>query len=124
MQSDNRPVFLHLLRIHLPLTGWISIAHRATGVLLFLLLPLPLLLLHRSLESEAGFETVSTWMEGWPVRLLLVLGLWWFAHHLFAGLRLLLMDIDRGVDLVQARRSARWVVLGDALVLLLAGWWL
>lgn len=124
MQTSNRPVFLHLLQIHLPLTGWISILHRITGALLFLLLPLPIYLWQRSLESEAGYAQVLDWLESWPPRLLVLLLLWWFAHHLFAGIRYLLLDLDYGVGLAQARVSARLVLLGDALVLLILLWWL
>lgn len=122
MQSVNRPVFLHLLQIRLPLSGWISIFHRITGVLLFLLFPLPLYLLQLSLQSEGGYRLVSDWLMLWPLRLMLLLLLWWLAHHLFAGLRYLLIDLDRGVDLAQARRSARVVVAADLLTLLLLGW--
>ena len=122
MQSVNRPVFLHLLQIRLPLSGWISILHRITGALLFLLLPLPLYLLQLSLQSEAGYRQVSDWLMQWPLRLMLLLLLWWFAHHLFAGLRFLLIDLDRGVALAQAQRTARVVVAADLLTLLLLGW--
>jgi len=124
MQTDDRPVFLHLLRIHLPVTGWISILHRISGVLLFLLLPLPLYLWQRSLESDAAYAQVLEWLGSGPLRLLLLLLLWGFAHHLFAGIRHLLLDLDRGVDLARARASARLVLAADALVLLLLLWWL
>lgn len=124
MQTRDRPVFLHLLRIHLPVTGWISILHRLTGVLLFLLLPLPLYLWQRSLESEAGYVQVLDWLGSWPLRMLFLLLLWWFAHHLFAGIRYLLLDLDRGVELARARVSARLVLFADALVIVLLLWWL
>jgi len=122
MPDQDRPVFLHLLQIRLPLTGWISIAHRLTGALLFLLLPLPLYLWQLSLQGEAGFAQALAWLGQWPLRLLLLLLLWWFAHHLFAGIRFLLLDLELGVGLAAARRSARWVLYADALVLL-GGLW-
>ncbi|MGM0594582.1 MAG: succinate dehydrogenase, cytochrome b556 subunit [Pseudomonadota bacterium] len=124
MSTPNRPVFLNLLQIHLPLTGWISIAHRITGVVLFLLLPLPLYLWQRSLESMEGYAQVALWLQQWPLRLLLLLMGWWFFHHLVAGVRFLLMDLERGVSLTAARRSARAVVVVDLIYLLFAGWWL
>ncbi|MEJ2406357.1 MAG: succinate dehydrogenase, cytochrome b556 subunit [Candidatus Thiodiazotropha sp.] len=120
MPASQRPVFLHLLKIRLPLTGWVSIVHRITGVLLFLLLPLPLYLLQLSLESEEGFSQVLSWMAAWPLRLLMLLFLWWFVHHLLAGTRCLFIDMDRGVGLVAARRSAAILLTAD-LVLLLGG---
>jgi len=114
MQTTKRPVFLSLHQIHLPLTGVISIAHRLTGVVLFLLLPLLLYLFQHSLESAEGFSEVRQWLQSWPWRLLVLLATWWFSHHLFAGLRFLLMDFDIGVKLPQAR-------LGASLVLVAAG---
>ncbi len=122
MRSDKRPVFLHLWQIQLPLTGWISILHRLTGLLLFFFLPLPLYLWQRSLESEEGFVQVSQWLAAWPLRLLLLLLIGWFAHHLFAGVRFLLIDLDRGVSLAPARWSARAVLVADLLVVVWVGW--
>jgi succinate dehydrogenase / fumarate reductase cytochrome b subunit len=122
MRTDKRPVFLHLWQIQLPLTGWISILHRLTGLLLFLFLPLPLYLWQHSLQSETGFAQVSEWLAAWPLRLLVWLLIWWFAHHLFAGVRFLLIDVDLGVSLRSARWSASAVLVAELLVVIWAGW--
>lgn len=124
MQNSKRPVFLNLLQIHLPLMGWVSIAHRLTGVLLFLLLPLPLWLWQHSLGNAADFAQVEEWLQALPVRLLLLLMLWWFLHHLFAGIRFLLLDMDVGASIKVARGSAVALLLLDGLLLLGGGWWL
>jgi len=105
----KRPVFFDLTRLHLPLPGLVSIAHRIGGVLLFLALPLLPWLLERSLRGPAGFARVEALLAGWPLRLALVVIVWALVHHLFAGLRLLLMDVEIGVGRDPARRSARWV---------------
>ncbi len=124
MPRQKRPVFLNLLQIHLPLMGWVSIAHRLTGVMLFLMLPLPLWLWQRSLSNEAEFRLISEWLQAWPLRLLLLLMLWWFLHHLFAGLRVLLLDMEIGSGLKAARSSAITVLLLDLLLLVAGGLWL
>ena len=49
--NNQRPVYLNLLRIHLPVGGVVSILHRVTGVLLALLLPYSLWFLQQSLAS-------------------------------------------------------------------------
>jgi succinate dehydrogenase / fumarate reductase cytochrome b subunit len=123
MQTPNRPVFLNLLKIRLPLTGWVSIAHRLTGFGLFLLLPIPLYFWQLSLTGPDGFQQVQSWFGTMPVRLLVLLLLWWFFHHFVSGLRFLLVDLDVGVSLSAARRSATWVLLADS-VFLLGGLWL
>jgi succinate dehydrogenase / fumarate reductase cytochrome b subunit len=120
MQTNKRPVFLTLHQIHLPLAGLVSIAHRITGVLLFLILPLVIYLLDHSLESAEGFVEVMQWLQGWPWRLLFAVMVWWFAHHLFAGLRFILIDLDIGVNPAPARHGARLVLLCGAVVLLIS----
>ncbi len=125
MSMTKRPVFLNLLQIHLPLMGFVSILHRLTGILLFLLLPLPLWLWQRSLASASDFAQVAEWLQAWPLRLTLLLLLWWFLHHLFAGVRVLLLDMEFGSSLRVARTSAVTVLLLDGLLLLGGGvFWL
>lgn len=120
MQTNKRPVFLNLFQIHLPLTGLVSIAHRVTGLVLFLSLPVLIYLLQHSLESEKGYLDVQQWLHAWPWQLFLVLVGWWFAHHLLAGLRHMLIDMDIGVALVPARIGAGLVLFGGVLVLFIS----
>ena len=122
MYHNKRPVFLQLHRIHLPVTGLVSISHRLTGALLFLSLPLWLYLLQHSLHDEAGYQAVQGWFGHLGLRLLVGLLIWWFLHHLLAGLRVLLLDIDLGVDLPQARASASGLMWVSLLLLLLLLW--
>lgn len=123
-KNKNRPVYLNLFAIHLPITGVVSILHRVTGVLWVLLLPLALALLQRSLESEVGYAQVRTLMSGTAARLAALLALWLFAQHFFFGVRHLLLDLDIGVSLASARRSAGWTFVASAGVTLLAAVWL
>ena len=51
-----RPFYLNLIRIRLPIGGWVSILHRATGVLLSLAAPLLIYALTLSLRSPEDFE--------------------------------------------------------------------
>jgi len=123
-KSKNRPVYLDLFAIHLPITGLVSVLHRVTGVVWVLLLPLALALLQRSLEGEAGYAQVRALMSGVGARLVLLLALWVFAQHFFSGVRHLLLDLDIGVTLASARRSALWTFIASAAVTLLAALWL
>ena len=122
MKPSARPVYLDLLRIHLPLPGWVSILHRVSGALLFAALPLGVWVLSVSLSGEAGFQQVKDGAEH-PLARLCVLGLTWaFSHHLFAGLRHLALDVHWGVDLRRARQSSLAVMLATATVTLIAAW--
>ena len=125
MQNNkNRPVYLNLFAIHLPITGMVSILHRVTGVLWVLLLPIVLTLFQRSLENEASYLQVRALFSGTPARLVMLLLLWLFAQHFFSGLRHLLLDLDIGATLVVARSSAIWVFIASVGTTLLAALWL
>ena len=117
--TDNRPVYLNLLKIRLPLTGIVSFAHRVSGVLLFLFLPFSVYLLDLSVQSEASFASVQQMMNQPLMLLLQVLVLWSIAHHFFAGIRFLLIDAEIGVEKVPARLGAWLVFLAEAITIVL-----
>lgn len=111
----GRPVFLSFRRIRFPVGAIASIAHRVSGVLLVLALPLAVLGLQRSLEPDAAALSTSGWL-----RLPAALLAWAAAHHLFAGIRHLLTDVGIGASLPAARRSAYAALIGGAAVALAA----
>jgi len=115
--TDQRPVYLNLIKIRLPLPGIISFAHRITGVVLFLSLPFAVYLLDLSIESEQSFAKVQQILNQ-PVMLYVqILLLWSLAHHFFAGIRFLLIDAEIGVEKSQARLASWLVLLAEALSL-------
>jgi succinate dehydrogenase / fumarate reductase cytochrome b subunit len=115
-KKQPAPVYLNLFRIRFPVGAVTSIAHRLSGLLLFAALPLFVWLLGLSLRDAAGFDSAAQFLrQGW-VRLLLAVLTWSLFHHLFAGIRFLLIDLGIGVGLPQARGSA-WVVNVAALLL-------
>jgi succinate dehydrogenase / fumarate reductase cytochrome b subunit len=117
-----RPVYLDLLRIHLPLAGWVSILHRVSGALLFGALPLGVWALSVSLSGETGFRRIADALAHPPARLFMLFLIWAFAHHFFAGLRHLALDMHWCMDLQCARQSSRAVMLAAGLVTLLGAW--
>lgn len=90
----------------LPLAGLISILHRVSGAIMFLLLPLVLYLLELSLNSENTFLYLKGLVDGWFVKLLILALSWAFLHHFCAGVRHLVMDYHIGVDKESARISS------------------
>ncbi len=115
---NKRPHFLNLWQIRLPLTAVVSILHRISGVTIFLLLPFLLYLLELSLGSAEGFARANMLVSHWSVRMMGLLLLWLFAHHLFAGIRILLIDMEWVSGLAAARRSAVVVLLAAIAVTL------
>jgi succinate dehydrogenase / fumarate reductase cytochrome b subunit len=119
--NNNRPKNLDLRRIRLPLPGFVSILHRISGALLFLALPLLLWTLQYSLRSIETYTRLS-WMFRHPAsKIFWILMLWAFLHHLCAGVRYLAIDLDRGVNLAQARTSSKWVLIVSLMLTLLLG---
>lgn len=102
-----RPVYLDLFHIRQPIPAIVSILHRVSGALLFLIgIPLGLWALQTSLLSAEGFERVHDAFTSPLAKLVLLVLAWSFFHHLIAGVRHLLADVHIGLDLPAARRSA------------------
>ncbi len=116
LQHNNRPRFLNLWQIRLPVTGVVSILHRLSGIFLLLLFPFLLYLLQLSLRSAEGFAQARAIIDSGPAYVVGLLLLWLFAHHLFAGLRVLLIDMEWGSELPVARRTAILVLVAALLV--------
>lgn len=120
--QKQRPVFFNPARIQLPVGAVTSITHRITGVLLALSIPFCIYLLDLSLQGPSGYGRVSAMLEYLPVKGAVIVATWALAHHLFAGIRHLLSDIDIGSQLPASRHSA-WIanIGGVAVALLVAG---
>jgi len=116
----DRPVFLTLWRIHLPPTGLNSILHRISGLLLVLSIPAAAALLGLSLAGPEGFATAARILDHWVSTTAILLLAWALAHHLFAGLRHLLLDLGIGLERGTARLSARIANLAAPVVVVLA----
>jgi succinate dehydrogenase cytochrome b subunit len=112
----KRPVWFNVSLLNLPAPGLVSIFHRVSGACLFLGLVWFLFLLEMSLGSEAGFERARAYVSHPLVKLVLLGFLWSYVHHFCAGIRYLFLDMDVGMPLHAARRSA-FVVFAVSLAL-------
>lgn len=110
LTRNGRPIYLNLLQIRLPVPGFMSILHRVSGAVLVLAIPFAIYVLDLSLRSPEGFAQAHVLLDGWFARLMLLGLLWALLHHLFAGIRYLLLDVDLGIDKPRYRQSA-WAVL-------------
>jgi len=118
--KKKRPKNLDIMTIRLPLPGILSILHRISGAVIFLLLPVLLWLFQSSLTSPETFATFKS-VVGNPLVKIVLLGLiWLYMHHFCAGIRYLLLDLHKGVDLASARLSSKIVfVVSIALTLII-----
>jgi len=113
-----RPKYLDLFRIRLPVPGFVSILHRVSGALLFLLIPLVLWLWESSLLGVDAFTELKS-VLGHPLMKLVMIGIGWaYLHHLCAGIRHLALDLHYGTALETARATS-WAVLAASVALTL-----
>ncbi len=115
-----------ILQYRLPPAGIVSILHRVSGALMFLLLPLIVWLLDVSLSSEISYEQFTAAfgvgigvVPGWLVKLVVLALIWAYLHHFIAGVRHLWMDMTHSVTKEQGHSSAI-VTLVSSVVLTVA----
>jgi len=119
----QRPKYYDLNLAHLPLPGLVSIFHRVSGAILFVpVIPALLYLMQATLGSEAGWLYWKGVLADPAVKLVLLAFVWLYAHHFFAGIRYLLLDMHVGVALEPARASAKLVFAAGALATLAVAW--
>jgi succinate dehydrogenase / fumarate reductase cytochrome b subunit len=120
--TPKRPIYLNLFAIRQPIPAVVSILHRVSGALLFLVgIPLVLTGVQASLASAERFAAFeAAWSS--PIANLVLLALVWaYLHHLLAGLRHLVLDVHIGLELRRARLSAALTLVLALLVTLAIG---
>ena len=114
----RRPINLNFLTIHFPVTAWVSIAHRLSGILMVFMIPALLWILQESLASKERFTGLAL-IFNHPLS---VIGLWIILaallYHWIAGVRHLLMDNHIGESKMGGRIGA-WLVIGFSAVFIL-----
>ena len=122
----NINAFKDLTTYRLPPAGWVSILHRASGALMFLLMPFIIWMFDTSLSSElsygsftAAFSAGIGFVPGWFVKLVALGLIWGYLHHFIAGVRHLWMDATHAVTKEFGESSALFT-LGASVVLTLA----
>ena len=129
--TGQRPGTMRLidaLQYRLPVAGLVSILHRASGMLMFFLLPFIVWLFDASLSSEISysrFVSVFTagvgFVPGWFMKLIALALVWAYLHHFIAGVRHLWMDATHAVDLKFGRQSAMFTLVSSLALTVLLG---
>ena len=97
----NINAFKDLTTYRMTPAAWVSILHRASGAILFLLLPLVIWLFDTSVSSEYSFARFKSafgaglgFVPGWFLKLVVLGIMWGYLHHMIAGMRHLWMDVS------------------------------
>ena len=125
-----RPVYrnidvLQIMKYRLPPAGIVSILHRVSGVMMFVLMPFIIWMFDTSLTSEISYAQFSAvfaggvgFVPGWFFKWVALALIWAFLHHFIAGVRHLWMDATHAVTKEFGQASAL-VTLGLSVVLTL-----
>ncbi len=122
--KNQRPKNLNLLTIRQPIPAVVSILHRISGVILFLVIPVLLWGLSLSLSSEQSFHDLQLTMSSPWIKFFLWCFLAAFLYHLVAGIRHLFMDAGCGEELKSGRLTATLTIVITLILIALAGIWL
>jgi len=114
--KKDRPVYRNigiaqLIKYRLPWAGKVSILHRISGAVLFLLLLFILYLFDQSLASELSYQNFQAFTGNILVKIICLGLIWSFLHHFCAGIRYLLLDLEIGVEKSESNRSAIIVLI-------------
>src|SRR6478609_9730235 len=128
--AQKRPEFRNINALRdlptyrLPAPGWVSILHRVSGVLMFVLMPFIIWMFDTSVSSEISFAkfraafNVGLWfIPGFLVKLVALALIWAYLHHFIAGLRHLWMDVSHAAVTKEFGRTSALTVLAISLVL-------
>jgi len=125
----NINAFTDLTTYRLPAAGWVSILHRVSGVLMFILMPFIIWMFDKSVSSEysfADFRSVfnngAGFLPGWFVKLVVLALVWAFLHHFIAGVRHLWMDVShKAVTKEFGGKSAMFTWIAAVVLTLILG---
>jgi len=106
LEKQQKPVFLNLFQIAMPVTAIVSILHRISGLLLVLFLPVLIYVFYLSTNNKDQFNELLRCFDS-TIFKFIIIGLFWaIAHHIIAGIRYLLIDIEIGLTLPAAKLTA------------------
>ena len=122
--KKQRPVYLNLTQIQLPVAGLSSILHRISGIIMFVAIGILLWLLDLSLRSQESFNMATSMLTHDLSKFVLWGILTAFIYHLIAGIRHMIMDAGYWEELEPGALSAK-ITIGISIVLsVMVGVWL
>lgn len=129
----SRPVYrnIHVTQIvkyRLPPAGIVSILHRISGVIMFLLLPFVIWMFDASVTSEISYDGFASafsagigFVPGWFLKLVSLALIWAYLLHFIAGVRHLWMDATHSVTKGAGHHSAVFTLAASSVLTVLLG---
>jgi len=116
LEKQQKPKFLNLFQIAMPVTAIVSILHRLSGLLLSLFLPVLIYGFYQSVQSKTKFDSIVAYFDSVLFQFILICFVWSLTHHILAGIRYLLIDVDIGVTLASATVTAWFINISSVIV--------
>ena len=122
----NINAFTDLPKYRLPAPGWVSILHRISGVLMFVLLPFIIWMFDTSVSSEISFARFRFAFEngawGLLAKLVALALIWAYLHHFIAGVRHVWMDVShKAVSKASGTSSAKFTLVASLVLTVVLG---
>ena len=94
LMTQNRPVNINLFKIKLPLSAFLSITHRISGILIFfIVLPVSAYTLSLIFQNQESYNTfLAYYSNNLSIKLTYLFLVLIFQYHIFTGIRHMLMD--------------------------------
>ena len=124
VNRGNRPLSPHLTIYRPQMTSISSIFMRITGNALLAATLLLIAWLLAASTSAAAFAWVQCVITSWLGDLVFLLSLWALWYHTLGGLRHLIWDTGRGLELKTAERMGWMMIIGSLLLTALTVIWL
>ncbi|MDA9891929.1 succinate dehydrogenase, cytochrome b556 subunit [Planktomarina temperata] len=124
VNRGNRPLSPHLTIYRPQMTSISSIFVRITGNALLAATLLLIAWLLAASTSAAAFEWVQCVITSWFGDLVFLLSLWALWYHMLGGLRHLIWDTGRGLELKTAERMGWMMIIGSLLLTAFTAIWL
>lgn len=125
----NINAFRDIPSYRMPVAALVSILHRISGILMFVLMPFIIWLFDTSLSSEISFARFRSaftnglgFVPGVLIKLVVLALIWAYLHHFMAGIRHVWMDVSHtAVSKEFGGRSAQFTLAASLVLTVLLG---
>ena len=115
-KNDSRPMSPHLQIYDLPMTAKLSVLHRGTGAALSAGMILLVIALVAAANGESSWNSMQGFLSSWFGYLVLFGFTATLFYHFCNGIRHLMWDMGKGLELDEVEKSGKVVLVATAVL--------
>ena len=115
-KNDSRPLSPHLQIYDLPMTAKLSVLHRGTGAALSAGMILLVISLVAAANGESSWNSMQGFLSSWFGYLVLFGFTATLYYHFCNGIRHLVWDMGKGLELSEVEKSGKTVLVATAVL--------